>query len=156
MTADRGIVAAGHPLTAQAASEILRAGGNAFDAALAALFASCVAEPVLASLGGGGFMLARQQGQSPLLYDFFTQTPRKKTAQEACDFYPIIADFGTAQQEFHIGMGAIATPGVIKGLFELHRDLCRLPLNLIIQPACEAAREGIEISTLQHYISELI
>jgi gamma-glutamyltranspeptidase/glutathione hydrolase len=46
-----GIVAAGHPATAAAASEILADGGNAFDAVVAAHFAACVAEPVLASLG---------------------------------------------------------------------------------------------------------
>jgi gamma-glutamyltranspeptidase/glutathione hydrolase len=54
-----GCVAAGHPVTADAAHEVLRAGGNAFDAALAAVAAACVAEPVLASPGGGGFLLAR-------------------------------------------------------------------------------------------------
>ena len=55
-----GVIAAGHPQTVRAAAIILEEGGNAFDAVLAAAFASCVAEPVLASLGGGGFLLARQ------------------------------------------------------------------------------------------------
>ena len=61
----KGAVAAGHPLTAEAAFEVLRAGGNAFDAALAGLCAACVVEPVLASLGGGGFMLALPAGERP-------------------------------------------------------------------------------------------
>ena len=52
-----GVVAAGHRLTAQAGSDILEAGGNAFDAAVAAALASCVVEPSLTSLGGGGFLL---------------------------------------------------------------------------------------------------
>jgi len=151
-----GIVAAGHDSTAQAAAEVLRVGGNAFDAALAALFASCVAEPVLASLGGGGFMLAHSQRERPLLYDFFTQTPGRKSDPEAIDFHPILADFGTAQQEFHIGLGSIATPGVVKGVFAIHRDLCRLPLKEIVQPACAAAREGIEINAFQHYIADIV
>lgn len=154
--ANRGIVAAGHPATAQAAADILEAGGNAFDAVLAALFASCVAEPVLASLGGGGFLLARPELEPPVLYDFFTQTPLHKRPQEEVNFFPITADFGTAQQEFHIGMGSIAAPGVIRGLFQIHRDLCRLPLQTIVGPAREMAIDGIPINPLQHYIAEIV
>lgn len=152
----KGIVAAGHPATAQAAADILREGGNAFDAVLAALLASCVAEPVLASLGGGGFLLARTAIQPPQLYDFFTQTPSLKRPRSEVDFFPILADFGTAQQEFHIGMGAIASPGVIRGLFEIHRNLCRMPLTTIIQPACAMARAGVPVNPFQHYIAEIV
>lgn len=156
MKKNRGVVAAGHQLTAEAASEILREGGNAFDAALAALFTSCVAEPVLASLGGGGFLLAGKEGGQSTLYDFFAQTPLHKIEAESADFFPIIADFGAAQQEFHIGIGSIATPGMIKGAFAIHRELCNLPLRTIIQPACETARNGVRINHLQHYINELV
>ncbi|MCB1863649.1 MAG: gamma-glutamyltransferase, partial [Gammaproteobacteria bacterium] len=152
----KGVVAAGHEVTASAAAEVLKAGGNAFDAALAALFASCVAEPVLASLGGGGFLLAERCDARKLLYDFFAQTPFRKRSPEETDFYPIIADFGTVQQEFHIGMGSIATPGVVKGLFAIHRELCSMPLQVIIQPACEAARSGVAVNNLQRYISKLV
>ncbi|MCP5418618.1 MAG: gamma-glutamyltransferase [Chromatiaceae bacterium] len=156
MKATKGVVAAGHKVTAQAAAEILDAGGNAYDAALAALFASCVAEPVLASLGGGGFLLAGCSDGSSTLYDFFSQTPMHKCDPVGADFYPIVADFGTTQQEFHIGMGSIATPGVVRGLFAIHRELCRLPMRTIVQPACDAARSGVVINPLQHYISELV
>jgi len=156
MRKSSGIVAAGHQVTACAAAEILKSGGNAFDAALAALFASCVAEPVLASLGGGGFLLARKGDAQPTLYDFFAQSPLRKRDSGETDFFPIVADFGTVQQEFHIGMGSIATPGVIKGLFAIHRELCRMPMQVIIQPACEAARSGVYINDLQRYISELV
>ena len=156
MGKQRGIVAAGHESTAEAAAEILGAGGNAFDAALAALFASCVAEPVLASLGGGGFMLAQSRGKAPILYDFFTQTPGHKSPHNEIDFYPILADFGTAQQEFHIGIGSIAVPGMIKGVSNIHQELCRLPLKEIIQPACGLAREGVRINAFQHYISDIV
>ncbi|HEB95547.1 MAG TPA: gamma-glutamyltransferase [Sedimenticola thiotaurini] len=152
----KGITAAGHSATAQAAADILQAGGNAFDAVLAALFASCVAEPVLASLGGGGFLLARPHGGRPVLYDFFTQTPGRKRPAGQVDFYPIVADFGTAQQEFHIGMGSIATPGVVRGLFRIHRDLCRLPLRSIVEPALDLARAGVPVNPFQHYIAEIV
>ena len=60
MTRPSGIVAAGHEITVNAANALLEDGGNAFDAALGGLFAACVAEPVLASLGGGGFLLAHR------------------------------------------------------------------------------------------------
>ena len=156
MTKTRGVVAAGHPATVEAAAEVLAAGGNAFDAALAAFFAACVAEPVLASLGGGGFLLGSSPDAPPLLYDFFVQTPRRKPQEEALDFYPIVADFGTTQQEFHIGMGSIATPGAVKGIFAIHRDLCSLPLDAIIQPACAAARNGIEVNSFQAYIADIV
>ena len=87
MTRRRGTVAAGNPDTAAAAADILRDGGNAFDAVLAAMAAACVAEPVLCSLGGGGFLLARPAGARPVLYDFFAQTPRARPAEGDCDFW---------------------------------------------------------------------
>lgn len=151
-----GAVAAGHPVTCNAAATILKEGGNAFDAVLAALFASCVAEPVLSSLGGGGFLLARKGDSRPLLYDFFSHTPSARPPEEEIDLYPIVADFGSAQQEFHIGFGSIAVPGVVRGLFRIHRDLCSLPLDLIIGPARDAAVGGVRINALQHYISTIV
>jgi gamma-glutamyltranspeptidase/glutathione hydrolase len=152
----RGVVAAGHPVTAQAAAAMLREGGNAFDAALAALFASCVAEPVLASLGGGGFLLAHTQDRRAKLFDFFTQTPRSKRPRDELDFFPILADFGATQQEFHIGLGSIAVPGVVRGAFGIHRSLCRMPIRDIIQPAIRAARDGVPVNGLQHYIGTIV
>ncbi|HDN69007.1 MAG TPA: gamma-glutamyltransferase, partial [Gammaproteobacteria bacterium] len=90
-----GAVAAGHPATAEAAAWALEEGGNAFDAAMAGLCAACVAEPVLTSLGGGGFLLAHQRGGRNTLYDFFVQTPMHRRSVSELDFYPILADFGT-------------------------------------------------------------
>lgn len=157
MKKSHGVVAAGHQDTASAAANILQAGGNAFDAALAALFSSCVAEPVLASLGGGGFLLAHTtSSRDPVLYDFFAHTPSQKPPVETLDFRPITADFGTAQQEFHIGMGSIAVPGVVRGIFRIHRDLCTLPLEVIVEPALQLARDGVRINSLQHYISTIV
>lgn len=53
-------------------------------------------------------------------------------------------------------MGSMATPGAIRGLFSVHRDLCRLPMEVIIQPASNAAREGIPLNSFQHYISDIV
>jgi gamma-glutamyltranspeptidase/glutathione hydrolase len=152
----KGAIAAGHPKTAEAGTRMYESGGNAFDAALAALAAACVVEPVLTSLGGGGFLLSRRRGEPPVLHDFFVQTPRHKRAAEDSEFYPITADFGTAQQEFHIGCGSIAAPGTVRGLIHCHRVLGSLPLREILSPAIEYAREGVEVNALQAYIFGIV
>lgn len=152
----KGIISAGHEETAAAAAIILEEGGNAFDAALGAMCAACVAEPVLASLGGGGFLLARPATSDPLLYDFFVQTPVAKLDQGDTDFFPIVADFGTAQQEFHIGLGSMASPGMVKGLFGIHSDLCSMPMARIIEPARKLARDGLKINDQQAYILAVV
>ncbi len=151
-----GIVSAGHEATAEAAVEMLQAGGNAFDAALSAMLAACVAEPVLASPGGGGFLTALPAGEEPLVYDFFAHTPRQRRPAEAIDFSPIVADFGTASQVFHIGMGSMAAPGFVRGLFGIHEERCRLPMDLLMAPARQLAREGVEINPFQDLIARIV
>src|SRR5205085_6061699 len=74
---DSGVVAAGHPLTAQAGARVLREGGNAVDAAVAAMLTSFVAEPLLTGLGAGGYMLVGGGGREPALLDFFAQAPSR-------------------------------------------------------------------------------
>lgn len=150
----KGVVAAGDLQTAQAAAEVLKYGGNAFDAVLAALFASTVAEPVLSSLGGGGFLMAKPANGSAVLFDFFSQTPKVKKTD--VDFKPILADFGTVSQEFHIGLGSMATPGVVKGAFDIHRAFGTMPMRDIVAPACTLAKGGFALSPLQAYIFEIV
>ncbi|ANB03312.1 hypothetical protein ECTOBSL9_2942 [Ectothiorhodospira sp. BSL-9] len=152
----RGVVAAGHPGTVEAGASILEAGGNAFDATVAAVFAACVAEPVLASLGGGGFLVGQRSEGKPLALDCFVQTPRQRRAVEELDFYPITADFGTTTQDFHIGLGSMATPGLVAGLFELHGRYGLLPMTEVLAPAVQLAREGVEINPLQGYIFSIV
>jgi len=152
----RGCVAAGHPVTAEAAATVLRAGGNAFDAALAALYAACVAEPVLSSLGGGGFLLARPQGGPARMFDFFVHTPRRRRPPTEAHAYPIVTDWGTAQQEFQIGIGTAAVPGVVRGIFAVHRALGRLPMADIVAPAAAAARDGVVLTPFQSYLMTLV
>ncbi len=135
---------------------MLEEGGNAFDAVLAAQFAAAVAEPVLTSLGGGGFLVARTAGGRALVYDFFAHTPIHRRAANAVEFYPVLADFGTETQEFYIGMASIATPGTIKGLFQIHRDLCTLPVQRIIEPAVTIAHRGVRITALQEYLFRVV
>lgn len=149
-----GVAASGHKETSKAARILLEEGGNAFDAVLGAMCTACVCEPMLASLGGGGYLLSQAGAEEPEVFDFFTETPSTKHGE--LDFYPIQADFGTATQEFHIGMGSIAVPGVVAGLFAVHSKLCRLPLKKIIEPAVWLANEGVRINKLQNYINEIL
>lgn len=155
MPRPRGAIAAGHPATVAAAEAVLRDGGNAFDAVVAGHFTACIAEPVLCSLGGGGFLMARPAGQAPRVYDFFAQTPRRRR-DEGVDFHPVVADFGTARQEFHIGLGAAATPGCVAGLFRVQADLCHLPMTRLVEPALELARDGIELNDFQAYLFRIV
>lgn len=153
----RGAVAAGHEVTAQAAADIIAAGGNAFDAVTAAIWAACVAEPVLASLGGGGFLMARPAGKPPQIYDFFVETPLEKRPAEDLDFRKCVATFsGGVEQVFYGGYGAVATPGVIAGLFAIHRDLCGMPMAELAAPAQIAARDGVIIDDYARYVMSIV
>jgi len=152
----RGVVAAGHTLTAEAAAEVLRAGGNAFDAVLAALSVACVVEPVLCTPGGGGFLLARPAAEKPRVYDFFVQTPAIRRAESDLDFRPILADFGGVTQEFHIGHGTTAVPGLVRGLFDIHRDLGTLPMGDVMAQAVTHAKDGITMTPFQAYVLKVV
>ena len=151
-----GVAASGSAEVSRTAVEILEAGGNAFDAALGALCTAAIAEPLLVSLGGGGFLLALPDGQKPRVYDFFCQTPARRRDTSELDFYPIMANFGTAAQEFHIGVGSIAVPGIVAGIFEAHRELGRMPLREIMTPAIELARNGVMVDDFHHYIIRIL
>ncbi|MEM0943744.1 MAG: gamma-glutamyltransferase [Pseudomonadota bacterium] len=146
-------IACGHQVTAEAAAEVLRAGGTAADAAVAGALAAMVAEPVLAGLLGGGFAMLAGPRETKLL-DFFVQTPRRRARD--IDFRAIEADFGTTTQEFHIGAGAVATPGVAPGLVELHARAGRMPLTELAEPACRAAREGVTLTAYQAKLGRIV
>ena len=151
-----GVAASGSREVSQTAVQLLETGGNAFDAALGALCTASVSEPLLASLGGGGFLLALPTADKPVVYDFFCQTPRHHRPADELDFYPIQADFGTATQEFHIGKGSMAVPGVVAGLFEAHRDLGRMPIREVMAPAIEIAKTGVPVDAFHSYIMTIL
>ncbi len=149
-------IAAGHTVTAAACEDILRAGGSAADAAIAGALTACVAEPVLAGLLGGGFLMVRPpEGRAELL-DCFVQTPKRKLPEADLDFHAIHADFGEITQEFHIGAGAIATPGLAPGLAEAHARFGRMPLRDLVAPAVRAAREGVAVTGFQASLGRII
>lgn len=151
----KGSISAGHKATAEAAAEILRIGGNAVDAAIAAFFASFVAEPCMSSAGGGAFANVLFNGQ-PLLYDFFCQTPKYKRPVSEVDFFPITVDFGDTTEDFYVGQGAVAVPGAIAGVFALHQDFGSIPMRELVQPAIALAKDGVAIVPFQHLDFELL
>ncbi|MEM7745545.1 MAG: gamma-glutamyltransferase [Pseudomonadota bacterium] len=149
-------VAAGHDLTADAAADVLLDGGTAVDAVIAAGMMAMVAEPVLAGLLGGGFLMVRTpEGQSHLL-DFFVQTPRRKVSEGELAIEEVYADFGTTTQAFHIGEGTVAVPGVAPGLAEAHARFGRMPLPDLAEPARRVAVEGVRLSAYQARLLKIV
>ena len=154
----RGVVATGHARVSEAAAAILRAGGNAFDAALAAGFAAAVAEPMFTSLGGGGFMLARTAQARKILFDFFVDTPGRGLPDEQLEphFLPTTIHFPASEQIFNIGMGSVAVPGALAGFLHVHERLGRLALDRVVAPATHMAREGVVLNEAQAYALALL
>jgi len=99
-----GAIAAGDEVTVKAAGHILEAGGNAFDAAVTAVFTSMTSEFALTGASGGGSLLALPIDSKAVLFDFFVDSPPPQPGKKL-DFFDVAVDFGTAQQIFHIGKG---------------------------------------------------
>ncbi|WP_457637880.1 gamma-glutamyltransferase [Oceanithermus sp.] len=150
-------VAAGHPLTAQTAADVLESGGNAYDAAVAAALVQPVTEPVLASLGGGGLMAVLEPGGKARFYDFFANMPGLGLEKRpVTGLVEVRVDYGGAQSVYHAGAASVAVPGLLRGLLELHAAHGRLPLERLVSLAVRAAREGVPVSRLQAYLFTLI
>ncbi|NNK93649.1 MAG: gamma-glutamyltransferase [Desulfobacterales bacterium] len=154
----KAIVASGHDLVGEAAGQILREGGNAFDAVVAAGFASAVVEPTLTSLGGGGFLLghSEKQGQD-LFFDFFVNTPGlgRDISGMQPHFFPVTVHFSGKSQDFNVGRGSVAVPGNLKGLIHIQDRLGRMSLAEVLLPAREYAREHIINQQQGHFLQLL-
>ena len=147
----RGVIAAGDPQTAVAGQQILQAGGNAVDAAVAAAFASFIAEIGVVHLGGSGIahLYDPQNGRS-LVYDFFSNTPGLHgTPPNPLDFHQVTIDFGATTQDFYLGRASVAVPGNIAGLCQMAADYGRLPLETLLQPALKLAQDGLPLAKFQ-------
>jgi gamma-glutamyltranspeptidase/glutathione hydrolase len=158
-----GVIAAGHPQTAQAGAEILQQGGNAVDAAVAAAFASFVAESALVNIGGGGIaQIYDPKSGRAVVYDFFSDMPGLSASGQSnidttnIDFRKILVDFGAAVQPFYIGRGSAAVPGVVAGLCRMVSDAGKLPLAQILTPAIRMAQEGVVVTASQEYVVHLL
>lgn len=146
-----GTIAAGHEQTAHAAALILKDGGNAFDAAIAAFFASFINEPCMSSLGGGAFANILTAAGKSIFLDCFCQTPKIKRPLSEIDFGPMVVNFGATTETFHVGMGSIAVPGIIAGIYYIHEHFASMPMSVLVQPALELARNGVLINNFQFF-----
>jgi gamma-glutamyltranspeptidase/glutathione hydrolase len=137
---------------------VLREGGNAVDAAIAAGFASPTAEPALTSLGGGGFLLARGVEGRSTLFDFFVDTPGRGLPPGELEphFLPVTVHFPGSDQVFNTGLGSVAVPGNLMGYLHVHERLGRLPLREVLAPAIGLAREGVQLNRHQAYFLQLL
>ena len=153
----RGVVAAGHPLTAEAGAEALRAGGNAVDAALAAMMTAFAAEPWLTSLGAGGYMLVAEPSGAETVLDFFVSAPGVGRADPAhAELIAVDVPFGDVTQVFHVGAASCGTYGMPAGICEAHRRWGTLALPQLAARGARAAREGVPVSAGQAYIFEIL
>ena len=132
---------------------MLRAGGNAVDAALASMLASWVAEPVLTGPGAGGYMLVARPGEDPVVLDFFMEAP---SGRPQAELRRADVSFGDAVQVFYVGAASVATPGNPHGVCEAARRFGTIPLADLAAPAARMAREGVPINPGQGYIFEIL
>jgi gamma-glutamyltranspeptidase/glutathione hydrolase len=150
-------VAAGSAGAVEAASQILRAGGNAVDAAIGAAFAATVCEPGLASLAGGGFLTVRAADGHEVVHDFFVNAPGLgRSGASAPSLDTVTIRFGGADQVFHAGLGSLATPGTLDGLLHAHDRHGRLGIADIVDPARRLAAEGWTVDATQHSVGVLL
>jgi gamma-glutamyltranspeptidase / glutathione hydrolase len=153
---ERGVVAAGHPLTAEAGARVLRDGGNAVDAAIAAVLASCVTESPLTGLGAGGYMLVHDGGE-PVVLDFFVAVPGMDGAKRGSELVPIPVYFTPdVPQVFHIGAASCGVPGTPAGLVAAAERFGSVPMADLTAPAAALARDGFEINAEQAYFLEIL
>ena len=141
-----------HPLTAavaapdcygaDTAAEILAAGGNAVDAAVAVAFTLAVTYPEAGNLGGGGFATLLINGE-PYFLDYRERAPGSASRNMYLDAAgSVMAGAST------IGAGAAAVPGTVAGMWELHRQFGTFPWDEVLAPAIRYAREGFRVSRM--------
>jgi gamma-glutamyltranspeptidase/glutathione hydrolase len=151
----KGAIAAGHPLTAEAGADVLRTGGNAVDACIAAAAVSWVCESYLTGPAGGGFLLVHQAREDRTrLLDFFVAVPER--AASASELAEVVVDFGDSQQIFYTGVASVAVPGAALGLWEAHALWGRVPWAELLAPAAQLARDGVVLNDSQAYLHRIL
>ncbi|MEH1863943.1 MAG: gamma-glutamyltransferase [Nostoc sp.] len=134
----KGMVVSAHPLASEAGILMLRKGGNAVDAAVATTFAISVVEPFSAGIGGGGFLLMHSEktGEMKAL-DFRERAPLKATKNMYLDAKGKVRPNASIN-----GYLAVATPGTVAGLYEVHRRYGKLSWQEVMKPAIALAKDG--------------
>jgi gamma-glutamyltranspeptidase/glutathione hydrolase len=152
----RGVVAAGHPLTAQAGADVLREGGNAVDAAVGAMLTSFAAEPLLSGLGAGGYLMVAGADWEPALLDFFVEAPSRARDGSAAELAAIDVSFGDAAQVFHIGPASCGVYGTPAGACEAIARWGTVSVEDLAAPAAQLARAGVALNRGQAYVAEIL
>ena len=139
----KGAVVSAHPLASQVGIEILKKGGNAFDAAIATQLALAVVYPGAGNLGGGGFLVAHLKNGENITLDYREMAPGKASRDMYLD-----AD-GNAHSNLSLrGHLAAGIPGTVAGLFAAMK-YAKLPFKKLIQPAIDLAERGFAITASQ-------
>ena len=144
-TSSTAMAATAHPLATQAALDIMKQGGSAADAAIAATFAIAVVEPFSAGIGGGGFAMHFDAAKKEMkALDFREKAPAKATRAMYLDDKGVVIAKKSVD-----GWLSVAVPGTVQGMVALHDAHGRLPWSRLLQPAIRAAEKGF--ATSEHY-----
>jgi gamma-glutamyltranspeptidase/glutathione hydrolase len=147
-----GAIAAGQPLTAQAGADVLRRGGNAVDALIAAALTAFVTEGPLTGPTGGGFLLVHAGGETTMLDCFFAVPSATLGVMDE-----VVIDFADAStQNFHVGEGSVAVPGLLHGLAEIAERFASRPWAELVEPAIALAHRGFEPTAQQAFLYEIL
>ncbi len=139
----RAMVVSGSPIASNVGRDILQAGGNAVDAAVAVGFALAVVHPQAGNIGGGGFMVFRMADGTQAALDYRETAPGGATH----DMYLDRSGEPTALSDK--GVLAAGVPGAVAGMLEAHKRFGRLPLATVIEPAVKLARDGFVVDTVR-------
>jgi gamma-glutamyltranspeptidase/glutathione hydrolase len=139
--APHAIVVSVHELGSRAGAEIMRAGGNAVDAAVATGFALAVVHPQAGNLGGGGFMLIRMADGRAHFIDYREKAPATATANMYLDAQGNVIDNASV-----VGYKAIGVPGSVAGLVYAEKQYGKLTLGQVMAPAIKLARDGFPLA----------
>ncbi|HEY6732000.1 MAG TPA: gamma-glutamyltransferase [Solirubrobacterales bacterium] len=152
----KGVVAAGHPLTAEAGASVLREGGNAVDAAVCAVLASFAVESPLTGFGAGGHMMVHGGAETTLI-DFFVAAPGLDGIERGAELVPVPVRFDAeTTQTFYVGPASCGVPGTAAGLAHALERFGTMPLADLVGPGVRLAREGAPINSGQAYILEIL
>jgi gamma-glutamyltranspeptidase/glutathione hydrolase len=140
-----GAVATAHPLASEAAARVLREGGNAVDAAVAAAFALAVVEPQSSGIGGGGFALVHLARERRVVALDFREVAPSGATPDMFAADDARAEAGGARRSLDGGL-AVAVPGAMKGYAELARRFGTWPLRRLVEPAARLAERGVAVN----------
>lgn len=139
--AQHAMVASVHGLASRAGVEMMQAGGNAVDAAVATGFALAVVHPQAGNIGGGGFMLIRMADGKTHFIDYREKAPAKATADMYLD-----AQGNVIPNASLVGYKAVGVPGSVAGMVYAQKKYGKLSLEKVMAPAIRLAREGYALA----------